>query len=124
MNQNDNVVEVIEYNSGSKLVGAVTDNFDTILELAKNYADIKRMKAESEIKLAEMDAARERLLAESEVYVKQKEIETKSIVERMEVIRAMMNDFYQHTSGNMTSEDFSTIITEIVNQMGRVKDDR
>ena len=38
----------------------------------------------------------------------------------MNVIRLMMQDFYQQSNQQITSEDFRQIITSIVDQMGRI----
>lgn len=104
-----------------KLYCAVADNFDTILHLAGEIVSMGKMAVQSEITLKQMEAAREQLLAESKAYAEKKDADTRSVVARMEIIRCMMNDFYQHSSGNMTSEDFCKIITEIINQMGRLE---
>lgn len=106
-----------------RMANAVADNFDTILNLASDVVSIQKMKVQSDIAIAHMREAREQLLAEAAVYVRKKEADTRSIVERMEVIRSMMNDFYQHSSEKLTSEDFCKIITEVVNQMGKTEND-
>ena len=117
--------EVIVQPSGKdKLYGAIADNFDSILELAISIADIEKMKVQSSAVLAQMREARESLLAEAEAYAKRKDADTRSVVGRMEVIRFMMNDFYLNSgNSNLTSEDFSKIISEIVNQMGRIENE-
>ena len=119
-NVNAEVVQQ-KYSQGSEhLMNAVADNFDTILNLASDIVSIQKMKVQSDITIAHMREAREQLLAESQAYVQKKDADTRSIVERMEVIRSMMNDFYQHSS-QLTSEDFCKIITEVVNQMGKME---
>ena len=40
----------------------------------------------------------------------------------MNVIRAMIQDFFAHSQGKLSGYDFCKIITEVVNQMGRVED--
>lgn len=106
---------------GERLMNAVADNFDTILNLVTQVADIQKMKVQSDAVIAQMRETRENLLAEAKVYVDKKNADTRSVVEKMEIIRSMMNDFYEHGSQNLTSEDFCRIITEIVNQMGRIE---
>jgi len=119
-NVNAEVVQQ-KYSQGSEhLMNAVADNFATILDLASDIVSIQKMKVQSDITIAHMREAREQLLAESQAYVQKKDADTRSIVERMEVIRSMMNDFYQHSS-QLTSEDFCKIITEVVNQMGKME---
>ena len=72
------------------------------------------MSVQSEAIIAKMKEERAILLAEAEAYAKRKNADTTSIVEKMKVIQAMMKDFYQFNNSNMTSEDFSKVITEIV----------
>ena len=119
-NVNAEVVQQKYSQGGEHLMNAVADNFDTILNLASDIVSIQKMKVQSDITIAHMREAREQLLAESQVYVQKKDADTRSVVERMEVIRSMMNDFYQHSS-QLTSEDFCKIITEVVNQMGKME---
>lgn len=38
----------------------------------------------------------------------------------MNVIRSMMQDYYAASNNNISSEDFRAVITDIVNQMGRI----
>ena len=104
-----------------KMLGAVADNFDKILRLASDIVSIQKMHMQSDIVIKQMREAREQLLAETKCYAEKKDADTKSVVEKMKVIRDMMNDFYQHASQNLTSEDFSKIITEVVNQMGKME---
>lgn len=102
-----------------KMLGAVADNFDTILGLASDIVSMQKMRIQSDIVIKQMREAREQLIAETKCYVEKKKADTKSIVEILEEFRLMMKDFYQHSSKNPTSEDFRNIInmmTEIVNQ--------
>lgn len=105
----------------NRLSNAVADNFDKILGIASDITGIVRMKVQSDAVLAKMQEDRKTLLAETESYVQKKNADTKSVVDRMNVIRFMMQDFYQQSNQNITGEDFRMIITEIVNQMGRVE---
>ena len=79
------------------------------------------MEVASNAILAKMDKDRQQLLAEAEAYVLKKNADTNSVVERMNLIRLMMQDFYQQSNQQITSEDFKTIITSIVEQMGKIK---
>lgn len=106
-----------------KLMGAVADNFDTILGLATDIVDIQKMRVQSEITIAEIREKRQQLLAEAQAYALRRDADTRNIVERMKVIREMMNDFYQHNTQNMSSEDFRIVITSIVEQMGKLEND-
>ena len=106
--------------SPQTITQAAAQNFGKILDLAGGLLEIKKMKVASEAVLAKMEADRKILLAEAEKYVLMKNADTKSVVDRMNVIRLMMQDFYQQSNQQITSEDFREIITSIVDQMGRM----
>ena len=99
----------------------VSEGFDNIMKLATEITEIKKMKAQGELILQKMDKDRELLLTEAQAYAEKKNADTKSVVDRMNVIRGMMQDFYAQSNQQITGEDFRVIITEIVNQMGRVE---
>jgi hypothetical protein len=107
-------------NSPQTITQAAAANFGKILELAGNVIEIKKMKVVSDAVLAKMEADRKNLLAEAEVYVEKKNADTQSIVDKMNVIRFMMQDFYQQSNQQIKGEDFRQIITSIVDQMGRI----
>ncbi len=100
---------------------ALTDGFDRIMKLASEITEIKKMKTQGELILQKMDKDRELLMTEAQAYAEKKNADTKSVVDRMNVIRGMMQDFYAQSNQQITGEDFRVIITEIVNQMGRVE---
>lgn len=100
---------------------AAVQNFGKILDLAGSIIEIKKMKVVSDALLAKMEADRKQLLAEAEAYVVKKDANTRSVVERMNVIRHMMQDFYQQSNQHISSEDFRQIITSLVEQMGKVE---
>lgn len=108
-------------NPPQTITQAAAQNFGKILELAGNMIEIKKMKVASDALLAKMEADRKQLLAEAEVYVEKKDADTRSVVERMNVIRLMMQDFYQQSNQQISSEDFRQIITSIVEQMGKIE---
>ena len=99
----------------------VSEGFDNIMKLATEITEIKKMKTQGELILQKMDKDRELLLTEAQAYAEKKNADTKSVVDRMNVIRGMMQDFYAQSTQQLTGEDFRVIITEIVNQMGRVE---
>ena len=99
----------------------VSEGFDNIMKLATEITEIKTMKTQGELILQKMDKDRELLLTEAQAYAEKKNADTKSVVDRMNVIRGMMQDFYAQSNQQITGEDFRVIITEIVNQMGRVE---
>ncbi len=109
--------------SPQTITQAAAQNFGKILELAGGLVEIKKMKVASDAVLAKMEADRKQLLAEAEAYVEKKNADTKSVVERMNVIRLMMQDFYQQSNQQITGEDFRIIITSIVDQMGRMNNE-
>jgi hypothetical protein len=111
-------------NPPQTITQAAAQNFGKILELAGSVIEIKKMKVTSDALLAKMEEDRKRLLAEAEAYVEKKDADTRSIVERMNVIRLMMQDFYQQSNQQITSEDFRQIITSIVDQMGRMNNEQ
>lgn len=99
----------------------IGDNFDSIMKLATDITEIRKIKVASAAQVAKMDADRKALLAEADAYAKKKNADTNDIVQRMNIIRGMMSDFYAQSNQQITGEDFRIIITEIVNQMGRVE---
>ena len=99
----------------------VYEGFDNIMKLATEITEIKKMKTQGELILQKMDKDRELLMTEAQAYAEKKNADTKSVVDRMNVIRGMMQDFYAQSNQQITGEDFRVIITEIVNQMGRVE---
>lgn len=107
---------------GDKAMDILANNFENILNLAGSIVEIKKMKVASEACLKKMAEDRKRIIDEAQAYVLKKRADTNSVVDRMNVIRSMMQDFYAHSQGNLSGDDFCKIITEVVNQMGRVED--
>lgn len=120
-------VEITKPNVGSQQVATktkldvVSEGFDNIMKLATEITEIKKMKTQGELILQKMDKDRELLMTEAQAYAEKKNADTRSVVDRMNVIRGMMQDFYAQSNQQITGEDFRVIITEIVNQMGRVE---
>lgn len=110
-------------NSPQTLTQAAAQNFGKILELAGGLVEIKKMKVASEAVLAKMEADRKQLLAEAEAYVLKKNADTNSVIERMNLIRMMMQDFYQQSNQQITGEEFKQIMNSIVDQMGRMNNE-
>lgn len=104
-----------------RMVDAITGNFDKILSLVGDVVEIKKMKVQSEAVLRKMEEDRKALLAEAEAYALKRNADTKSIVDRMNVVRMILKDFYEANDGSISSEDFRIIITETINQMGRIQ---
>ena len=109
--------------TGKTAGDVISENFESIVNLASQYMEIKKGKVETDNQVKLLEQARKQLVTEAEVYCMKKDRETKDVVQRMMIIREMMNDFYaaaQQSQQPITSADFRIIITEIVNQMGRV----
>lgn len=107
---------------GDKAMDMLSNNFENILNLAGSIVEIQKMKVASEAYLKKMAEDRKRIVDEAQAYAVKKRADTNSVVDRMNVIRSMMQDFYAHSQGNLSGDDFCKIITEVVNQMGRVED--
>lgn len=107
---------------GDKAMDMLSDNFGNILNLVSNIVEIKKTIVVSETVLEKMREDRKRLETEAQAYALKMGADTTAVVERMNVIREMMNDFYEHNSnGNLTSKDFCEIIKEVVLQMGQIE---
>ena len=104
---------------GNKIADALADNMEIIISIAKDIVDIQRMKVQSEAVLKKMEADKEMLLAEAEAYVKKKNADTKQIVDKMQVAREILKDFYsQKNTSGVTVEEFSKLISMIFGLTG------
>lgn len=115
-------VTVLPFSENNSSIGdAIADNFGQILDLASNIVEIEKMKVQSEAVLKQMEESRKNLLAEAAAYAIKKNADTDSIIQKMQMVRAMMHDFYQYNNdANLSGEDFSRIISSIVNEIGRL----
>lgn len=105
----------------NRVVDTVVDNFGSILDLAYDITEICKMKVQSDAVINKMEQDRKTLLAEAEAYAIRKNVDTSSIIDKMKLVQEMMRDFYQYNNSNISSEDFSKIISEVINQMGNSK---
>lgn len=110
-----------EVEQPQKFGTVLADNFDSIIKLASDLVEIKKMKVQSEAILKKMAEDRKTLLAEAEAYAIRKNADTNDVVQKMAIIRGMMQDFYAQSNQQISGEDFRIIITEIVEQMGKVE---
>jgi len=117
------VTKLGDNNTPQTIPQAAAQNFGKILELAGSLVKIREVDVVTKAALAKMEADRKQLLTEAEVYVDKKNADTKSVIDRMNIIRLMMQDFYQQSNQQITGEDFRQIITSIVDQMGRMNDE-
>jgi hypothetical protein len=98
----------------------VADHFDQILDLAANIVEIEKMRMQSQAVLKQMEESRKTLLAEAEAYAIKKNADTNDVVQKIQVVREMMCDFYQHNHrANLSGEEFSRIISSVVNEIGK-----
>ena len=119
--QSQQTVQTAQQSNDHTAMSVLSDNFDTILKLVGDVVEIKKMKVASDACLAKMEQDRKMLLDEASAYAMKKKADTSSVVERMNVIRLMMQDFYARSNGNLSGDDFCKIITEVVNQMGKIE---
>jgi len=115
-------VTVLPSSQNNSCIGdAIADNFGQILDLASNIVEIEKMKVQSEAVLKQMEESRKNLIAEAEAYATKKNADTDSVIQKMQMVRDMMRDFYQYNNNaNLSGEDFSRIISSIVSEMGRL----
>lgn len=114
-------VTILSPTQNSRIGDAIADNFGQILDLASGIVEIEKMKVQSDAVLKQMEASRQQLLSEAEAYAKKKSADTESVVQKMQMVRDMMRDFYQYNNNaNLSGEDFSRIISSIVSEMGRL----
>lgn len=107
--------------NNSRIGDAIADNFGQILDLASNIVEIEKMKVQSEAVLKQMEESRKNLLTEAEAYAIKKNAHTDSVIQKMQMVRDMMRDFYQYNNNaNLSGEDFSRIISSIVSEIGRL----
>ena len=112
--------KVTSFDKSEKLLNLAENNIPRIIQLASDLVEIRKMEVQSEAVLEKMREDRRLIQAEAEAYCMKKNADTNDVVQRMNIVRDIMNDFYSHSNGQITSEDFRQIITEVVNQMGRV----
>ena len=79
------------------------------------------MKVQSDAVIRKMEEDRKNLLAEAEAYATKKNADANGVVQKMQIVRDMMRDFYEcNTNANLSGEDFSRIISSIVSEMGKL----
>jgi len=117
--QPQQTVQTAQQSNKPTAMGVLSDNFDTILKLAGDFVEIKKMKVASDACLAKMEQVRKMLLDEAYAYAMKKKADTSSVVEPMNVICQMMQDFYAHNNGNLTGDEFCKIMTDVVNLVGK-----
>lgn len=117
ISKNDNIV--FNKQNADKLINAAADNFDTILQIASDIVSIQKMKEQSQAIVRELDAKGNYLIKEAQAYVFKKEADTNQTIKKMEVVRLMMKDFYEHAPSNITGDEFSKIIIQFIDKIDK-----
>jgi hypothetical protein len=100
--------------SKGKLVNAVAGSMPEIIKLAGQVVDIRKIYAESDKQVAEIEAKTDALRVETENYVKRVEAETNKTLSKTEQYRLLLNDFYKNNNGAMSGEVFADIMKTII----------
>ncbi len=100
--------------SKDKLVDGVVGSMPEIINLAGQLVDIKKINAESDAVVAEIEAKTEALRVETENYVKRVEADTNKTLSKTEQYRILLNDFYKNNNGAMSGEVFAEIMKNII----------
>lgn len=103
-----------------KLAGAVADNFGRILDVACAITEIEKMKVQANVYVTQLREQRLMLEEETRAYVTKIEAETDRTVQKVEVIRRMMQDYYRFGQDKLSSSEFSKIISNVLEQMGEL----
>lgn len=109
-----------ETNKSDAIVNSIANNFPKILDIVSDIVEIKKIEKQSEVLIKKMEEDRRMLLAETDSYIKRKQADTQQILGKMEIIREMMKDFYQHAPSNLTGEQFSEIITKFIDKLDEI----
>ncbi|WP_028330987.1 hypothetical protein [Brachyspira alvinipulli] len=115
----DNNSVAFKGQNADKLINAAADNFDSILQIASDIVSIQKIKAQSEAIVRELDAKGNYLIKEAQAYVAKKEADTNQTIKKMEVVRLMMKDFYEHAPSNITGDEFSKIIIQFIDKIDK-----
>ena len=100
------------------MLHAVADNFGRILDVASSIVEIEKINVQANAYISELEEKRKMLVEETDAYVRKLEADTNSTVSKIEVIRQMMKDYYESGQKTLSGEEFSKVITDILNRMG------
>lgn len=112
------IIDNLDDKSKGELIHAAAENFGEIIKVAGQIADIRKIYAESDKQVAEIEAKKSVLVTETENYVKRIEADTNQTISKAEVFRSMLNDFYKNNNGSLTGEEFAGIMKDIIAQIG------
>ena len=116
-NTNDNAL--FNKQNADKLIGAAADNFGTILNIVADIVDIQKMKEKSDAVVRELNAKGDYLIKEAKAYVAKKEADTNHVIEKMQVVRSLLNDFNKCEHPNMSGDEFSKVITQFIDKFDK-----
>ena len=101
-----------------KLIGAVADNFGSILSIAEEIVSINKIHEQTEATVKILAEQRKNLLTEAEVYIKKKDADTKAMISKMEMANRLMEGYYsQRATTNITPEEFGQVIGIIMEKI-------
>lgn len=100
-----------------RLVGAVADNFGRIMDIAATIAEIQKMEVQVNGAISMLREKRLMLEQETEAYVKKLNTETDATIKKVELIRRMMCDYYNAGQSKLSGEEFSKIISDVLEHM-------
>ena len=103
-----------------KLASAAADNFGRILDVATTVVEIQKMQAQADACIGMLREQRLMLEQETEAYVKKLNAETDATITKVEVIRRMMHDYYSSGNNKLTGDEFSKIISNVLDHMGNL----
>ena len=108
----------------SKALDIVGDNFESIVGLATEIVNLRKMKIQTKATLQIMESKRRDLEQETESYVRKLKAETNSTLDIMDkntanlkVISVMMNDYNKQSNPSIPSDDFKSLIESILEKV-------
>ncbi len=110
----------IQGTNKNRILDASIDNFDKILDLASDIVEMGKLKVQTDAIIRKMAEDRKYLLAEAEAYVMKKQSDTEQMVEKMNFIKDMMNQFYKHNDNKISGDEFSKIMRDIIKEIGNL----
>lgn len=103
-----------------RLASAAADHFERILDIAATVADIQKMRVQADACIGMLREQRLMLEQETEAYVKKLDAETGATVNKVEAIRRMMHDYYCSGYTRLSGDEFSKIISDVLDHMGNL----
>lgn len=103
-----------------KALDIIGDNFDSIVDLAKDIVSIRKMKVQTKATLELMESRRKDLEAETDAYIRRKreERDDKQFqLDKLHVLESMMANYNASPNSQLSGEDFYKIMSEIINKI-------